>query len=431
MIAQFNPKQSSRWALTLAVLFALGCVALTDAVRGDSKPAPTAGAPASQPSNIPPSNFPHAQPTAAAQETKTVAYDVDDLGEPLDPKTQEEWRLSLVRLVQEFVEPESWKDVGGKVGSIQAINGRLIIQQTPTAHEKIVELLKMLKTQQSPSTPQPQIAFGVASVPPPAPDYSKHTIVSDAQIDAANLAAAAALHKKLPEVKLDPVTFSDLIDFLRESSGANIVANWRALETIGVDKNQQVVLRLKDVSLETVLTSAIRQIEQPQSMAIVIDRGIITVTTQAEASSYMLTKVYDVSDLTATPQAVSDLAKVVEGLASPDDGVQIFGNNLIITALPDMHEQIDKLLADLRRHPGTQPALEKKLTISTLPAGAAIEIDGEKMSENPAVYDFVWKKASDEHTITATLKGYKVKNFSVPRDLPGQRLELNLDPENK
>ena len=67
---------------------------------------------------------------------------------------------------------------------------------------------------------------------------SPRTVVSDEQIEAANRAALASLHKKVPEVKFDNTSFSDVIDFFRDITGANIAVNWRALESAGVDENR-------------------------------------------------------------------------------------------------------------------------------------------------------------------------------------------------
>ena len=50
-------------------------------------------------------------------------------------------------------------------------------------------------------------------------------------------AVARQLDQKLPEVKFDNVAFSDVMDFFRDVTGANIFVNWRALEGAGIDKS--------------------------------------------------------------------------------------------------------------------------------------------------------------------------------------------------
>ncbi len=175
----------------------------------------------------------------------------------------------------------------------------------------------------------------------------RRTLVTDPQIEAANAAALAALHKKFPEIKFDGIAFADVLDYFRKTSGMNVVGNWRSLEAVGIDRNAPVTLHLKDVTFETVMSSVIHQVGN-ENVAMVIDRGVITITSSADITQYMLTKVYDVSDLVKKPEDMTSLSEVVQGLASPNDGVRTFDTKLIITALPDMHEQIDKLLASLR-----------------------------------------------------------------------------------
>jgi hypothetical protein len=51
----------------------------------------------------------------------------------------------LKLLITEAIDPESWREAGGIVGSIRDFNGQLIIAQTPDAHERIKELLDKLR----------------------------------------------------------------------------------------------------------------------------------------------------------------------------------------------------------------------------------------------------------------------------------------------
>ena len=48
-------------------------------------------------------------------------------------------------LMQETVDPESWRDNGGSVGAMRELDGQLIVSQTATNHEQIVHLLAQLR----------------------------------------------------------------------------------------------------------------------------------------------------------------------------------------------------------------------------------------------------------------------------------------------
>ena len=55
------------------------------------------------------------------------------------------WIDTLVRVIQETVVPDSWRDNGGDLGSIREVYGTLLITQSPEAHRKIQRVLKNLR----------------------------------------------------------------------------------------------------------------------------------------------------------------------------------------------------------------------------------------------------------------------------------------------
>ncbi|QOV88869.1 hypothetical protein [Humisphaera borealis] len=52
---------------------------------------------------------------------------------------------AIIRVMQEFIAPELWRENGGTQGAVRELNGRLIITQTPANHRKIAELLDVLR----------------------------------------------------------------------------------------------------------------------------------------------------------------------------------------------------------------------------------------------------------------------------------------------
>jgi hypothetical protein len=64
------------------------------------------------------------------------------------PSTEERYEVSLEQLKQvilDTIEPDSWRDAGGTVGSLRDFNGVLIVAQTPAVHEQIKKLLEELR----------------------------------------------------------------------------------------------------------------------------------------------------------------------------------------------------------------------------------------------------------------------------------------------
>jgi len=60
----------------------------------------------------------------------------EDLDDPVEP---------IIELIQETIDPESWREAGGNVGSISSLNQQLIVTQTSTAHAQLRDLLKQLR----------------------------------------------------------------------------------------------------------------------------------------------------------------------------------------------------------------------------------------------------------------------------------------------
>jgi hypothetical protein len=67
----------------------------------------------------------------------------------------------------------------------------------------------------------------------------------------------ALLGRKLPEVKFNQTAVSDVIDYLRDVSGSNLVVDWRALESAGVKQNTNITLQLRNVSFRKALETAL------------------------------------------------------------------------------------------------------------------------------------------------------------------------------
>jgi hypothetical protein len=102
------------------------------------------------------------------------------------------------------------------------------------------------------------------------------------------------LNRTVGQMNLDKVTFSDAIDFLRDSADVNLHVNWKALEASGVSRDVPISIRLSNLPIRKALTYVLNA--APPSTWFV-DDGVIEVTTQAIADKHMYTRVYPIDDL--------------------------------------------------------------------------------------------------------------------------------------
>jgi hypothetical protein len=92
-----------------------------------------------------------------AKSACTRVYNVRDLieeefehrrrlaGDAQKPVDEQQVVDALVRVIQETVDPTSWRDAGGSVGAVRYFGGRLIVTQTQDGHQEVVDLLAGLR----------------------------------------------------------------------------------------------------------------------------------------------------------------------------------------------------------------------------------------------------------------------------------------------
>jgi type II secretory pathway component GspD/PulD (secretin)/tetratricopeptide (TPR) repeat protein len=110
--------------------------------------------------------------------------------------------------------------------------------------------------------------------------------------------ALAQLDRQLPALQFDAVGFSDVIDFLRDVSGANIFVNWKSLEAAGIDRNTPVSASLRNVKFSKALNVILDSVGGGQTkLGYTIDEGVITISTADDLSKNVVVRVYDIRDL--------------------------------------------------------------------------------------------------------------------------------------
>lgn len=124
------------------------------------------------------------------------------------------------------------------------------------------------------------------------PGSAMRTVVAQAP-----MSARSALALPIPEISVDGITLSRVIDFFRNASGANIVVDWKVLESVGVSKDTPVTLQVKNLSLKKMLQLALDQASPSTPLVFTVDQNVIEITTQDDADSHLVTRTYDVNEL--------------------------------------------------------------------------------------------------------------------------------------
>jgi len=66
-------------------------------------------------------------------------------GQDVDTADREERIQQIIDLVENSIDADGWVDLGGTTGTIQELNGNLIVTQTPRVHREIIGLLDQLR----------------------------------------------------------------------------------------------------------------------------------------------------------------------------------------------------------------------------------------------------------------------------------------------
>jgi hypothetical protein len=156
--------------------------------------------------------------------------------------------------------------------------------------------------------------------------------------------AKRALSMRMPETKLGDVRLEDAIEFLRDTSGANIHVNWRALETVNITRETPVTLRMSPLPLRKLLKYVLTEADGQNLATFYADDGVIEVTTRDLADRRLITKVYPVEDLLLTIPDFTDAPNFslqqtqVSGGGGGGTGQSLLGN----TATGEENNQVTK-----------------------------------------------------------------------------------------
>ncbi|HEY2585487.1 MAG TPA: M56 family metallopeptidase [Tepidisphaeraceae bacterium] len=239
--------------------------------------------------------------------------------------------------------------------------------------------------------PSPASAPAAPAMPPAKPQAPEQNVPLEQAVPPE---LQRKLDRILPELSFDTVLLDDIVDFLRDVSGAKIVVNWKALKAAGINQSTMVTVRLKNVRFSkalSIILDAASGGHKPR-LGYRVEDGVIVISSIDDLSKNVEVRVYDVRDLVvdipsfedapqlgkpqirgatvpattqpatregrnAHDEAVKQLVQTIESTVAPDTWKDRGGSvaalrelegQLIVTQAPENHAQIVRLLDQLR-----------------------------------------------------------------------------------
>jgi beta-lactamase regulating signal transducer with metallopeptidase domain len=194
-----------------------------------------------------------------------------------------------------------------------------------------------------------------------------------------NAKQRALLAQRLPELHFNANGFSDVIEFLRDVTGANIFVNWNDVQNAGISKDAPVTIRVRDVTLAKAIDLVLQSVGANTELTYSVEGGVIEIATAAHAEKKVIVQTYDVSRLAKTDAEVENVKKLIIDTVDPsswkDNGgptgsIAQFKSKLVICQTPTNHQKIIAILqsvSDKGDEPGGRTAA------STTPKTEAVQ----------------------------------------------------------
>ncbi len=112
----------------------------------------------------------------------------------------------------------------------------------------------------------------------PGPDLREIRDSRDPRLSPADRAAEMKLEKVLASLQLPQSPFGDVMDFMRDITGLNISVNWDALKAVGITRNTQVAITLRNVKTSTALEFDLKDAGEDK-LGFRLHSGVVVIST--------------------------------------------------------------------------------------------------------------------------------------------------------
>ena len=105
------------------------------------------------------------------------------------------------------------------------------------------------------------------------------------------------LKLRVDAINWEDQTLGNVVEWLESLAPVNVVVSWHALETVGIDRDTPVTLRLRGVTVASILTAVLEQVGEGDTVRWRGQGNTLKISTREEFNRKLHTRVYDVADL--------------------------------------------------------------------------------------------------------------------------------------
>lgn len=129
------------------------------------------------------------------------------------------------------------------------------------------------------------------------------------------------LNQRIPEVTFDQVPFEQVMDWVKELTGANVVVRWETLEQMGIERDKPITIKVKNLRLSQVLWMIMNEAGGSDvKLAYRAAGTLLILSTEEDLSEERVLKVYDVADLLTSAPNFTNAAQLDPGQALNQQG---------------------------------------------------------------------------------------------------------------
>ena len=155
------------------------------------------------------------------------------------------------------------------------------------------------------------------------------------------------LNQRIPEVQFDGTPLGSVMEWLADITGANVVVRWETLEGVGIERDQPVTVKAKNLRLSQVLWLVMNAAGGTDvELAYRASGSVLVLSTAEDLDRETVVKVYDVADLLGRPPKFDNAPTLDPSQALSQQGFTVFqaGPHGERRATEDRSESIDNLV---------------------------------------------------------------------------------------